>query len=113
MYVRLPGSPLAINGRLPSPVETVIDADLLYHEQLVVVAGPRSKWLRQRRIVLADLANECWHPAMPFLISSTDHHGKGFHIEFRAFYRVAQTMSQLGLSRTKPRFWPSLSIGVR
>src|SRR5262249_61646802 len=47
-------------GRLPSSVDTDIDAELLYHERLVVVAGPRSKWLRQRKIALPDLANESW-----------------------------------------------------
>src|SRR5262245_6580181 len=47
-------------GRLPSPVDTDIDAELLYHDQLIVVAGPRSKWLRQRKITLRDLANEPW-----------------------------------------------------
>jgi DNA-binding transcriptional LysR family regulator len=47
-------------GRLPSPLDPDIDTELLYHEQLVVVAGPRSKWLRQRRILFPDLANESW-----------------------------------------------------
>jgi len=47
-------------GRLPSPVDKDIDAELLYHEQLVVVAGPRSKWLRRRNLALPDLANEPW-----------------------------------------------------
>lgn len=47
-------------GRLPSPLDTDIDAELLYHEQLVVVAGLRSKWQRQRRIRFPDLANESW-----------------------------------------------------
>ena len=47
-------------GRLPSPVDTDIDVELLYHEQLVVVAGPRSKWLRRRNLALPDLANEPW-----------------------------------------------------
>jgi DNA-binding transcriptional LysR family regulator len=47
--------------RLPSPEHA---ADLtvhpLYHEQMFVVAGSRSKWARQRRITLADLAEEPW-----------------------------------------------------
>jgi DNA-binding transcriptional LysR family regulator len=47
-------------GRLPSRVDTDIDAELLYHERLVVVAGPKSKWLRQRKITLPELANEAW-----------------------------------------------------
>jgi DNA-binding transcriptional LysR family regulator len=47
-------------ARLPSSVDTDIDAEVLYHERLVVVAGPGSKWLRQRKIALPDLANERW-----------------------------------------------------
>ena len=47
-------------GRLPSSVDTDIDAEVLYHERLVVVAGPGSKWLRHRKIALPDLANEPW-----------------------------------------------------
>jgi DNA-binding transcriptional LysR family regulator len=47
-------------GRLPSPLDSDIDGELLYHEQMVVVAGPRSKWLRQRKIRFSDLANEPW-----------------------------------------------------
>lgn len=47
-------------GRLPSPLDADIDGELLYHEQLVVVVGPRSKWLRQRKIHFAELAHEAW-----------------------------------------------------
>jgi DNA-binding transcriptional LysR family regulator len=47
-------------GRLPSSVDTDIEAEVLYHERLVVVAGPGSKWLRHRKIALPDLANEPW-----------------------------------------------------
>jgi DNA-binding transcriptional LysR family regulator len=47
--------------RLPSPEHA---ADLavhpLYQEQMFVVAGFRSKWVRQRRVNLADLAEEPW-----------------------------------------------------
>ena len=45
--------------RPPSP-----DPDLavhpLFYEQMFVVAGSRSKWARQRRVGLADLAEEPW-----------------------------------------------------
>jgi DNA-binding transcriptional LysR family regulator len=37
-----------------------MDVDPLHCDQLRVVAGARSKWTRQRRIELADLANESW-----------------------------------------------------
>jgi DNA-binding transcriptional LysR family regulator len=47
-------------GRLPPSNDTDIDAELLYHEQLVVVAGPRSKWLRHRKISFSDLGGEAW-----------------------------------------------------
>jgi DNA-binding transcriptional LysR family regulator len=35
-------------------------AEPLFHQPLVVVAGPRNKWLRRRKITLADLADEPW-----------------------------------------------------
>jgi DNA-binding transcriptional LysR family regulator len=47
-------------GRLPSLVDRDIDAEALFHDRLFVVASPRSKWLRQRKIQLHELANEPW-----------------------------------------------------
>ena len=47
-------------GRLPSSVDTDIDAEMLFHDRLFVVAGPKSTWARQRKIDLSELANEPW-----------------------------------------------------
>jgi DNA-binding transcriptional LysR family regulator len=47
-------------GRLPSSVDSDVDAEVLYQERLIVVAGPGSGWQRYRKIALPDLANESW-----------------------------------------------------
>src|SRR6185436_16029504 len=40
--------------------EEDIDAEILFEEQLVVVASLQNPWARRRKIELADLANEPW-----------------------------------------------------
>src|SRR5712691_5778136 len=48
-------------GRIPTPfAEDDLQADVVYDDQVVVVAGRQSKWARSRRLVLADLAGEPW-----------------------------------------------------
>jgi len=48
-------------GRIPSPfAEDDLEADVVYDDQVVVVAGRQSKWARSRRLMLADLAGEPW-----------------------------------------------------
>ena len=37
-----------------------MQADVLYDERLVVVAGARSPWTRRRKVALAELAREVW-----------------------------------------------------
>jgi DNA-binding transcriptional LysR family regulator len=47
--------------RPPSPEQaTDLTIHPLYHEQMFVVAGARSHWVRQRKLSLADLAQEPW-----------------------------------------------------
>jgi DNA-binding transcriptional LysR family regulator len=46
-------------GRLLVP-DPDLDAEPLFCEQLVVVAGPRSKWAARRKITLEQLINEPW-----------------------------------------------------
>ena len=41
-------------------LEGDMDADVLFHERLCVVAGEKSKWTRRRRIELAELLEEQW-----------------------------------------------------
>jgi DNA-binding transcriptional LysR family regulator len=42
-----------------------VSAEPLHYDQLFVVAGARSRWARQRRITLEDLAEERWVQAAP------------------------------------------------
>jgi DNA-binding transcriptional LysR family regulator len=41
-------------------VEENLNAEILYEDSLVVVAGTESRWARRRRTALADLVNERW-----------------------------------------------------
>lgn len=48
-------------GRIPTPfAEDDLDADVVYDDQVVVVAGRQSKWARLRRLELDDLSGEPW-----------------------------------------------------
>jgi len=48
-------------GRIPTPfIEDDLEADVVYDDQVVVVAGRQSKWARSRRVRLADLSGEPW-----------------------------------------------------
>src|SRR5215467_576713 len=42
-----------------------LDLQPLHYEQPFVVVGSRSKWVRQRRVKLADLADEAWIQSPP------------------------------------------------
>jgi DNA-binding transcriptional LysR family regulator len=46
-------------ARLLTP-DPELDPQPLFHEQLLVVAGRRSKWTRRRKLTLAELADEPW-----------------------------------------------------
>jgi DNA-binding transcriptional LysR family regulator len=68
-------------GRLGSKIEIENDFEtqILYQDQIVVVAGPRSRWSSRRKIDLAELANESWG------LPSSDTHGGSLVLEaFRA-----------------------------
>jgi len=48
-------------GRIPTPFEEAdLKAEVVYDDQVVVVAGRQSKWARVRKLTLADLAGERW-----------------------------------------------------
>src|SRR5262245_48944554 len=49
-----------ISRALPPATEPDLDMEALFHEQFIVVVGPGSKWLRRRKIALADLVDEPW-----------------------------------------------------
>jgi DNA-binding transcriptional LysR family regulator len=48
-------------GRIPNPfAESDLEAQIVYNDEVVVVAGRQSKWARTRMLKLADLAAERW-----------------------------------------------------
>ena len=48
-------------GRIPTPLtEDDLDVDVVYDDQVVVVASRSSKWARARKLKLADLGDESW-----------------------------------------------------
>ncbi|MBI2738736.1 MAG: LysR family transcriptional regulator [Rhodospirillales bacterium] len=48
-------------SRIPSPFdEADLEAEVVYDDPVVVVAGRRSKWARMRKLTLAELAGERW-----------------------------------------------------
>jgi DNA-binding transcriptional LysR family regulator len=48
-------------GRIPTPfTEDDLEADIVYDDQVVVVAGRQSKWARSRNLKLANLNGERW-----------------------------------------------------
>ena len=48
-------------GRLPQSVrEEDLDVEILFHEPLLVAAGLQNRWVRRRRIELAELIDEPW-----------------------------------------------------
>jgi DNA-binding transcriptional LysR family regulator len=49
-----------IIGRLTQPTEKDLDAEILFQEGIVVVAGAHNPWSRRRKIKLAELAEERW-----------------------------------------------------
>jgi DNA-binding transcriptional LysR family regulator len=60
-----------IVSRLPSSIESDIEAETLFHDHTVVVAGPTSRWTRRRKVELAELAHEPWSLPPPEILSLT------------------------------------------
>ena len=42
------------------PIEEDIHVEILFHDRIMIVAGPKSKWARRRKIELSELADEPW-----------------------------------------------------
>jgi DNA-binding transcriptional LysR family regulator len=66
-----------IFARMIAPIEQEeLNAEVLFHDPLIIVAGSRSKWLRRRAIDLAELVNEPWClvpddlPIFPFVVEA-------------------------------------------
>jgi DNA-binding transcriptional LysR family regulator len=52
-------------GRMTSPIEEDIHAETLFRDRIMVVAGPKSRWIRRRKIRLSELADEPWCLPLP------------------------------------------------
>ena len=49
-----------IIGRVAKPMADDIDAEILFHDPIFVVAGLKNRWTHRRKIALAELTNETW-----------------------------------------------------
>jgi DNA-binding transcriptional LysR family regulator len=49
-----------IVGRVVKPIADDIDAEILFHDPIFVVAGLKNRWTHRRKIALAELTNESW-----------------------------------------------------
>jgi DNA-binding transcriptional LysR family regulator len=47
-------------GRVSPPVEEDIHLEVLFHDRVQIVAGPKSRWTRRQKLELTDLAGERW-----------------------------------------------------
>jgi DNA-binding transcriptional LysR family regulator len=47
-------------GRIPGAVDDDIVAEVLFYDRMLVVAGSKNRWVRHRKIELAELAGEPW-----------------------------------------------------
>ena len=54
------GKSISIAGRIPPSIEKDIDAEILFHDRMFVVAGPKNQWARRRKVELSQLADEPW-----------------------------------------------------
>src|SRR5262245_47225324 len=54
-----------IVGRIPASVDENVAAEVLFNERTFVVAGPKNRWARRRKIELAELADEPWSLPSP------------------------------------------------
>ena len=46
--------------RIVPRLDEDIRAEILFHDRVVVVAGPKNRWARQRKIKLSELIDEAW-----------------------------------------------------
>jgi DNA-binding transcriptional LysR family regulator len=42
------------------PIQEDIHAEILFHDSIKIVAGPKNRWARQRKVELSELADEAW-----------------------------------------------------
>jgi DNA-binding transcriptional LysR family regulator len=58
---------LVRGARVPADESVIdkLDTEVLFNDELVVVASGKSKWARRRKLTLADLVNERWVLSLP------------------------------------------------
>lgn len=60
-----------ILGRVPHSIDDDLDAEVLFDDRILVVAGLQSKWARRRKVQLSELADEPWSlPAVDTIVGS-------------------------------------------
>src|SRR5262245_60046718 len=47
-------------GRIAPPVDEDIHVEIMFRDRILIVAGPKSRWGRQQKIELPELADEPW-----------------------------------------------------
>jgi DNA-binding transcriptional LysR family regulator len=52
-------------GRIPNSTDDDVAVDVLFHDRIIVVANPRNRWARRRKLTLAELADEPWSMPPP------------------------------------------------
>ena len=114
-----------IFGRLPPVEYEDLNAEVLFDDPLVIVAGVRSKWLRRRAINLGDLIDEPWClmpddlPIAPFVADAFRSRGlKAPRIVVRAnsphlFYAMARTGRFLTVAETSTMRLNGRHLGLR
>jgi DNA-binding transcriptional LysR family regulator len=71
-------------GRITPPIDDDIHVEILFHDRILIVTGPKSRWSRRRKIELSELAGEPWvlprHDSSvgPVMAEAFRAHGVGF-----------------------------------
>ena len=52
-------------GRMTPRIDEDIDSEVLFHDRIVVVAGPKSPWACRRKVELIELSDEPWCLPLP------------------------------------------------
>ena len=47
-------------GRMTLPIQEDIHAEILFYDSIKIVAGPKNRWARHRKVELSELADEPW-----------------------------------------------------
>jgi DNA-binding transcriptional LysR family regulator len=47
------------------PIEEDIVSEILFQDRIVIVAGPKSRWARRRKVELSELSDEPWCLPLP------------------------------------------------